>query len=245
MVQINNHTIEKHDLYLLYKVFGYVHVINAVMYLWVWAEEKKPIFSLFCLPDWLNVLGSFLYLATSYMYHLEYVLVEGEYVHSQLFPAVRRIELAAALIELGAAIGWVAQWRAVLLADYLRSPESTLGRGFTLDDPDMWANISVIVGAGLYVQYNLIVVINPSHYETSDIYVTGDLWYLSNALFYLLCSFRDCEFLWFMPIAGRFPNLIALASAHHRGDDSATDGTGVWLLEKDRGERERDDEGVN
>lgn len=41
----------------MYSILSYMHVINALMYLWMWAEIR-PIFSVFLLPDWLNLLGN-------------------------------------------------------------------------------------------------------------------------------------------------------------------------------------------
>ena len=38
----------------------------------------------------------------------------------------------------------------------------TVGRGFTLDDPDVWANLTLVLGAGYYLQYNAIVYLDPS-----------------------------------------------------------------------------------
>jgi hypothetical protein len=112
---------------MLYIIFGFVHVVNAAMYLWMWAELRPTIFSFFCMADWLNVLGSFLYLWSAFLYSHEYSSDDDNASKTASFQTVRYIELIAAIVEVFAAIGWVMQWHIEC------SKTEILGRGFTLD----------------------------------------------------------------------------------------------------------------
>lgn len=232
MVHIGIHKIEGKRMFTFYIFFGFIHLLNAIMYLWVWSGEKRQILSWFCLPDLLNVIGAFLYLISAFLYPYEYSYFDGGYKHNPCFYIIRKIEFVAAIVEMVASLGWVWQWRVVLTLDYMRQPESTLGRGFTLDDPDMWANISLVGGAFLYLKYSAEVLTSFTAYESNTLYTTADTWYLCNAVAYLICAARDCELLWFMPVAGRFPNFDALASAHFLAAGSGGEGGDeVWLME--------------
>lgn len=135
-------------------------------------------------------------------------------LYTDWFYVVRYIELVAAFVELFAAIGWTIQWQVCFINDFQRQPDTTIGRGFTLDDPDCWANITLIMAASYYLYYNIRVLKDYNYYETSDLYETADQWYFANAILYTICSLRDCDFFWFMPAAGRFPNIIHMALAH-------------------------------
>jgi len=112
---------------------------------------------------------------------------------------VQCIELAASLIELLAACGWVTTW----YFTYQRVP----GRGFTFDDPDMWANCTIIAPAIIYVVYNVQTQLNPASYGYNFLYVTADKIYMANATCYFVASLRDAGWFWFMPTSGSFPYL--------------------------------------
>jgi len=53
----------KNDMYFY---FGIVHVINAFMYIWAW--EDRPWYHECMFPEYLNVVGAFLYLASRFFY---------------------------------------------------------------------------------------------------------------------------------------------------------------------------------
>jgi hypothetical protein len=191
---------------LCYLLFGVIHLCNAVMYLYVWIEAKQPIFTWFVLADWLNVLGALLYLISACLYPYEYTSDDDQADYTLQFTIVRYLELFASLIEVIAALGWNYQWYAVYIEEYFITPETTIGRGFTLDDPDLWANLTIDIGALYYFYYNLsLFAMNFHNYDTNYIFVTGDIFYFINSLLYTLASLRDCDLFWSLPTAGIWP----------------------------------------
>jgi len=80
----------------------------------------------------------------------------------------------------------------------------TLGRGFTLDDPDVIAFTSTMVGAVLYVVYNIQINMHPEEYDTNSIYTYGDIMYFVGACFYVLAALRDDHWFWFLPMGGQY-----------------------------------------
>jgi hypothetical protein len=200
----------------LYIFFGFCHCFNAAMYLWMWAEDR-PILSFFVLPDWLNVIGACLYLYTAFLYEGEYKSDDYYAPRTGEFATVRWLELIASIIEVFAAVGWVMQWH------WECRKYEIAGRGFTLDDPDIWANVTIMVGALYYLYYNLSLfqAQNFGNYDTNYVYYEADYWYWANSLIYLLgCSFRDCGFFFFLPTAGVWPkfNASMLADCGLDGD---------------------------
>jgi hypothetical protein len=65
--------------------------------------------------------------------------------------------------------------------------------GWTLQDPDLWANATVLVASAVYLIYNIEVLVFASDYNTSMLYYYGDAFYTINAFFYILSSMRDCD----------------------------------------------------
>jgi hypothetical protein len=192
---------------LNYLIFGLVHLANAVMYLWVWVDSGRDIFTWFVLADWLNVLGALLYLTTAIMYPMEYTSDDDGADYTIVFYVVRYLELLASLIEVIAAFGWNYQWYAVYIVEYRQNPLSTRGRGFTLDDPDLWANFTITIGAIIYLYYNVsLFADNFDNYDTNYSFTTGDLFYFANSIFYFIASLRDCNLFWFMPLSGVWPS---------------------------------------
>jgi len=62
--------------------------------------------------------------------------------------------------------------------------------GWTLQDPDLWANLTILVAAALYCLYNCqLWLLND--YGTNFLYTYGDFFYFINAVSYLLASMRD------------------------------------------------------
>lgn len=166
-------------------------------------------FTMFCLPDWLNGVCALFYLGTGFCAPYMY----DDYGRpSDIFYKVRRIELFLSVLECIAAAGWVYQWWAEFLKDLRLRPKQCRGRGWTFDDPDLWANLSLVIAALYYIMYNLIICIGGNeYYETSTLYFWGDFWYLINAICYILCALRDCECFWFMPLSGHFPDYTLVA----------------------------------
>jgi hypothetical protein len=193
----------------VYFFLAIAHAINAYMYLWVWRGEHQNIYSYFCIPDWLNVVCAAFYLGTGFCAPYEYD-ADGEI--TDIFVQVRRIELFLSVLEVIATVGWLLQWYIEFRKDLVCRPQLCKGRGFTLDDPDCWANISLVIAAGYYFVYNIVIYKDYAFFESSTLYYQGDLWYLANAVCYVICSLRDCDFFWFMPLAGHFPDFEQMAN---------------------------------
>jgi hypothetical protein len=131
------------------------------------------------------------------------------------FVVVRLLEILAGSVELIATFGWNIQWYLDYMQDLLLNPIACVGRGFTLDDPDSWANVTLVIAASFYFRYNMVVLFNGSVYEKCTIYEQGDLWYAINSVCYLLCSLRDSELFWFMPTNGKLIDLSYMARMHN------------------------------
>jgi hypothetical protein len=142
----------------------------------------------------MNVVGSGLYMASATMYGYE----DRSQPRSTVIMAVHGVETVAAVIEFLAVFGWYYAWQAT----YNRLP----GRGWTLDDPDLWAMITIFIGALLYLIYNIQNLISPESYFDNYMYQYGDIFYFINSLYYLVATFRDDGWFWFMPLAGGFPD---------------------------------------
>jgi len=83
----------------------------------------------------------------------------------------------------------------VELVSVSRIPNSV---GWTAQDPDLWANITILVAAALYCLYNCQVWLL-NDYGTNHLYTYGDYFYFFNAVFYLLASLRDNDIFMCVP----------------------------------------------
>lgn len=181
----------------LYYFFGVVHLVNAWMYWYAWKDARwwDPI----VYPEYLNVIGAALYLWSSGLYRRE----SGP--HDAATSEIHIIETSAAIVELFACVGWAITWHVT----YVRTP----GRGYTLDDPDVWALITIFTGAIIYVVYNLQILAHPSSYGKNELYFWGDVFYAMNGVLYLLAGLRDDGWFWWMPLAGSFSSSFSFTSA--------------------------------
>jgi len=171
----NKEQTQMYDDYMLGLCF--VHLFDAILYLWMWLELMSLKHFLLT-PDWLNLLGALIYITSTSLYKYQYENnssnpnEKGD--KTIFFGVVRRLELSASVLELAMSFGWVWQWFVEYRSDLIRDPFSCVGRGFTLDDPDVWANITLIVAASYYVAYNVTVFMDYSRYDTCNLYVVGD-----------------------------------------------------------------------
>ena len=214
-------------------LLGYIHIINAVLYIWMWAEVRT-VWSLYITPDWINIMNSLIYWTSGWLYAYEYTPAGDQ---TDVYFFTRKLELFAGLMDLVACFGWIYQWYHEFVTDLAHSPHCTVGRGFTLDDPDVWANLTLLMGAGYYVHYNFSVYTDPSQYETNYMYVLGDFWYLINSVIYLVCSMRDAECFWFMPCNGRLQDYVEMARQHYFSVGTHAGSLGALSLSKDTGRR--------
>jgi len=172
----------------VYYFFGMVHFLNAWMYWYAWKDVRwrDPILY----PEYLNVVGAALYLWSSSLYRRE----SGP--HDAATSHIHVIETCAAIVELLACVGWAFTWHLT----YERVP----GRGYTLDDPDVWALLTIFAAAITYVVYNLQILAHPDWYSDNEVYFLGDISYAMNGVLYLLAGLRDDGWFWWMPLMGNF-----------------------------------------
>jgi hypothetical protein len=80
----------------------------------------------------------------------------------------------------------------------------TLGRGFSLDDPDVIAFSMTMIGSMIYVVYNMQIIIHPEQYNSNILYTYGDIVYFVGACFYIFANMRDLNWFWFLPLGGQY-----------------------------------------
>lgn len=179
----------------LYYAFNVVHTINAVQYYHSWLPLGYRWYHLhIVLPDYLNMFGAGLYIYSSTFYEACYN-DSADAADAPSCMSIHRLETTAAALETVAAFGWFAVW----IATY---PRQTPGRGWSLDDPDTWANAGIVIPSIVYLAYNVQVINDPTQYGSNFLYVTGDLLYFLGAIAYLLCALRDDGWFFFMPGGG-------------------------------------------
>ena len=135
---------------------------------------------------------------------------------------VHQLEFAASFIEVVASLGWAYTWwltceslgwQATGASCRLRPTAAlpsrppadprTVGRGWTLDDPDFWGIVFIVVPSLVYLTYNVRIFINPADYATDVLYTYADILYAIGAYFYVFAALRDDGWLWWAPHAGR------------------------------------------
>lgn len=183
----------------VYVIFAVVHVVDAYLFLFSW--EDKRYYDYETWPEYLNIVGSFLYLWSSTFYNSIYVMsIDGAVLLSHKFYICRQIELVASALELVATILWIYVWHKGLEdrvgTDFLKSVP---GRGLTIYDPDLHASWTLVAGASLYLIYNIDLSRHPRRYDTSQIYALGDTFYLLNAVAYMVATLRDLGWFWMFP----------------------------------------------
>jgi hypothetical protein len=80
----------------------------------------------------------------------------------------------------------------------------TLGRGFSLDDPDTIAYLSTTISAILYFIYNIQINVHPEQYGTNLLYTYADILCFIGACYYIFAALRDDHWFWFLPTAGQY-----------------------------------------
>jgi len=193
----------------LFLGFAVVHLVNACMYALAWIFEGYRPYSVLFIPEYLNMCGAGLYLTSSILYRFENT---ETYLDKYTF-YVHYIETTAAALEVVAAFGWCYTW----YLTYKRQP----GRGWTFDDPDIWANFFIVVPSLVYISYNGQVLNNPESYETNTLYEVGDVLYFIGAVFYVVAALRDDGWFWFGPLAGQFGFQIVSSEQAESSDSDA------------------------
>ncbi len=80
----------------------------------------------------------------------------------------------------------------------------TLGRGFTLDDPDTVAWLATTISSFIYIVYNIQINVSPEQYGSNYLYTYGDIVYFVGSCFYVFAVLRDDHWFWFLPMAGQY-----------------------------------------
>eukprot|EP00299_Pterocystis_sp_00344_P010950 c5027_g1_i1.p1 GENE.c5027_g1_i1~~c5027_g1_i1.p1 ORF type:complete len:290 (+),score=34.58 c5027_g1_i1:39-872(+) len=171
--------------------WGFVHLVNAFQFLFAWMQVGIPAMSTVCIPEYLNMLEALLYIYSAFNYpsvsNLEYD--DPRIIH------IHHIELSAAIIEIFAAIGWCITW-------WWTYNRTLPGRGWTLDDLDVWACFFIVVPSFIYLVYNIQILSDLDTYGTNLLYMKADICYFVGAVIYVLVSLRDCGWFYGFPVAG-------------------------------------------
>jgi hypothetical protein len=163
-------------------------MLSATLYWWAWKDHRWN--DVIMIPEYLNHIEAALYLWSAIWYARE----DGYYGYYTT--TLHQIETVAAFVELFASFGWIMSW--------YRTYTRTIGRGYTLDDPDTVAYILTTLSSFIYITYNIQILVNPEEYGLNQVYFYGDIIYSIGAVFYLLANLRDDGWLWWMPIAGQY-----------------------------------------
>ena len=168
-----------------------MHLLNAFMYMWAWKPAGYGLFSVVQIPELLNAIGAAVYTVTAWRYEE----VGAADYDAPVTLLVHDLETAASAVELFAAVGWCTTW-------WLTYPRGVVGRGFTLDDPDVWGNVFILVPSIYYVVYNVRVDLDPKLYLTDTLYTDANVLFAAGSCIYLLSSLRDDGWLAFLPGGG-------------------------------------------
>lgn len=79
-----------------------------------------------------------------------------------------------------------------------------MGRGFTLDDPDVFAFLFTTVASIIYLIYNIQINVKPELYGNNYLYTYGDILYFIGACYYCFAGLRDDNWFWFLPLSGQY-----------------------------------------
>ena len=80
----------------------------------------------------------------------------------------------------------------------------TLGRGFTFDDPDTIAYLTMTSNTLMYLVYNIQMNLYPADYGSNLLFIYADVLGFIGACYYIFGSLRDDNWFWFLPLAGQY-----------------------------------------
>ncbi|CAF4004532.1 unnamed protein product [Adineta steineri] len=172
----------------IYIGLAVVNIIIAALYVWTWRDRSW--FDVVLVPEYLNHIQAGLYLWSALWYSKQDTL-GGYYTMT-----VHRIELSASCVELCTAVGWMLTWYIA----YTR----TLGRGFTLDDPDTIAYMTTTSNTLIYFVYNIQINLRPEEYGSNMLYAYADILGFIGSVYYIFGTLRDDNWFWFLPVAGQY-----------------------------------------
>ena len=145
---------------LFYVVAALLHVVNAVQYLAVWPAHRNPATGAFWrawdwvqAPEWLNLAAAALALAGAVLYDTRQAVGPARFSDGAS-ATVARLELAGAVLQAAAAVGWAAVW----WATHARGA----GRGATPADPEFIAVLALAPPAGIAVFFRAAALQAPA-----------------------------------------------------------------------------------
>jgi hypothetical protein len=195
---VNNHVGSVDEANSIYFYFAIVHVVDAFLFLW--ALDDTSYTNVETWPEYLNIAGSILYLWSSTTYDdVNDVSNYNGVLISDVYYRCRLLELIASILEVFAAIGWILVWYKNLIERFGSNLNSTPNRGLSFFDPDLHACWTILVGALLYLFYNIDLSRDPRKFDESNIYAIGDIFYLVNSIAYMVATLRDFGWFWFAP----------------------------------------------
>jgi len=228
-IDVNEATIPTATINSMYIGANLIHLTNGMMYMWVWYHEgfRGKMLAVLLVPEFLNLCEASLYISSSTYYNSEgdsyflvnttspppynasfpynsSIIVDGcnvtqngtwIYIQDGITADVQNIEITASLVAMCAAFGWTFTW----YLTYRRIP----GRGWTLDDPDIWAMLTILLGDVMYIIYNAQIISDRSTYGSNYLYVAADWVFVVNSWCYMACALRDAGWFFLMPVGGR------------------------------------------
>ncbi len=136
-----------------------IHVANAVQYLAVWPACRNPTTGAFWrltdwvqAPEWLNLAAAALSLAAAALADTQQVVGPARFSDGASATAAR-LELAGAVLQAAAVVGWAAVW----WATHARGA----GRGATPADPEFLAVLALFPAAAIAVAFRAAALQNP------------------------------------------------------------------------------------
>jgi hypothetical protein len=90
------------------------------------------------------------------------------------------------------------------MVSWYRTYTRTLGRGFTLDDPDTMGYLATTSNTFVYLVYNIQMNAHPEQYGINQIFTYGDILGFIGSVYYIFGTLRDENWFWFLPLAGQY-----------------------------------------
>ena len=129
----------KNKLFFYRFFFGYMFFVDSLVYWFGWQGNARPPGHSGTLGDTFNILGSTIFLITSFMYLYE--------SHVSVLVLVMMMEAVANVIFFVSAMGYMYAWVRV-----------DKQRGCILSNSEMWANCMNVLGACIYIFSSLGVL---------------------------------------------------------------------------------------
>jgi hypothetical protein len=80
----------------------------------------------------------------------------------------------------------------------------TIGRGFTLNDSDTMAYLTLVTSTLMYFVYNIQMNVYPERYESNKLDSYANIIGFISSVCYIFGTLRDINCCWFLPLAGQY-----------------------------------------